>query len=315
MSHTFISSPTPKVNILLSTFNGVRFLPEQLDSLLRQDYPNISIYVRDDGSTDGTVELLQEYEMRCSYITLIKGENLGVRHSFFELAYNCGNEGELYAFCDQDDVWSSSKITRSVEVIHSSSNVSMALYCSRLDIVDQELRSIKLSRVPHYIGFKHAVVDSMVYGCSAMFGHGIKQLFLQANPDHMLMHDWWIYLIAATFGDVIYDIQPQVLYRQHGKNVSGYAKGIGWRLKFWIKNVVERLLRDRRNIDFLHQAEHFINTYDVPSEARLVVEDLLSIKNSVNFSSRIRYAFDSHLMGNDPIYNLALKLMILSGCP
>lgn len=309
------SLPNTKVNILLSTFNGIRFLSDQIDSLIHQDYASISICIRDDGSTDGTLELLKKYESQYSHIKLIEGENTGVRHSFFELVRSCGNEGELYAFCDQDDIWHPRKISRSVEMIQKSANPSMTLYISRLNLVKEDLEPINLSRVPHYIGFEHAVVESIAYGCSSMFGHGIKQLFLQANPDHMIMHDWWIYFIATTFGIITYDAEPQVLYRQHNHNVSGYKTGLKWRLKFWTKNFIERLFKGHRNIDFIYQAERFIETYNtIPTEKRAIVEGLLAIRSPKKFLYRFRYLFNSKLSSHEPIHNMALKLMILFGC-
>ena len=126
---------TPKVNILLSTFNGEPFLGEQLDSLQSQDYPNFEIYVRDDGSTDDTVSLLQEYQVKYPNIKLVTGKNVGYIRNFYELVHSCGGDkNELYAFCDQDDVWEPQKISRSVAMIQASLDPSMTVYFSRMKL-------------------------------------------------------------------------------------------------------------------------------------------------------------------------------------
>jgi len=267
---------TSKVNILLSTYNGARFLQEQLDSLLNQDYPNISIHIRDDGSTDNTIALIQEYQAKYPNVHLDIAKNVGYIRSFYELVYSCeGNDSELYAFCDQDDVWNAQKISRGVNSILKSTNPLMTLYFSRMELVDSCLNPIGLSQIPRSFNFVSGLIGTNAYGCAAIFSYGIRELFLQGKPADMLSHDWWVYLVASAFGCIIYDREPQVKYRQHGSNTnSGYRSELLTRLKFRTKELLQRLFQNRPIVDFVGQAEKFLKIYhNLPLEHRLVIEE------------------------------------------
>ena len=310
-----MSAAIPKVNILLSTYNGARFLWEQLDSLQSQDYPNISIYVRDDGSTDNTISLLQEYQAKYPNMKLATGKNVGYIRSFYELVHSCGgNDNELYAFCDQDDVWEPQKISRSVAMIQASLDPSMTVYFSRMKLVDENLQQFGLSSNPRFIDFGSTLMG-ISYGCTVVFSSGVRRLFLEANPSNMLAHDWWVCLIAASFGHLVYDIQPQVQYRHHGSNTTaGYRANFFQRLKFRMKEVIERFFYKKPTVDFLQQSKQFMATYNnISSEKRVVVEELVALKGK-NFLSRLHYVFAPKVYTNDSLDNAALKLMIILGC-
>ena len=101
----------------MSTYNGEKYLREQIDSILNQDYPEISLLIRDDGSTDGTVDILKEYAQKYRDIDYYVGENLGVQNSFFDLMKRADKRAYYYAFADQDDVWLPGKIKRAIELL------------------------------------------------------------------------------------------------------------------------------------------------------------------------------------------------------
>jgi glycosyltransferase involved in cell wall biosynthesis len=306
---------TPKVNILLSTYNGERFIREQLDSLQSQDYPNISMYVRDDGSTDSTIDLLQEHQAKYPKIKLVIGENVGYIKSFYELVRICGgNDDELYAFCDQDDVWEPQKISRSVTMILGSLNPSETVYFSRMKLVDENLKQFGLSSNPLFVDFGSTLMG-ISYGCTVVFSQGIRQLFLKANPNNMLAHDWWICLIAASFGYLVYDPQPQVQYRHHGSNTTaGYRANFLQRLKFRMKEIIERFFNKKPTVDFLWQAEQFISTYNnIPLENKVAVEELIKLKDKSLFP-RFLYICAPKVYANNSLDNITLKLMIILGC-
>ena len=151
---------------------------------------------------------------------------------------------------------SSSKLARAIEMIQQSASPSTTLYCSRLQYVNASLVPFGLSPVPSKIGFQNAIVENTATGCSVVFGLEVRRRLLQAEPSNMLMHDWWAYLIATAFGQVIYDPTPTVLYRQHGGNVTGWESKP---LKIWNrgKGLVLRLLGNSRGMDSLNQAERF----------------------------------------------------------
>ena len=99
-----------KVAILLATYNGEKYLREQIDSILKQNGVDLTLYVRDDGSTDGTIDLLKEYVVNTKAVKLDIGKNLGVGNSFMQLLYDCPNDFDFYAFSDQDDIWDENKL-------------------------------------------------------------------------------------------------------------------------------------------------------------------------------------------------------------
>jgi hypothetical protein len=213
-----------RVAILLSTFNGERFLSEQLDSLLVQTYAHCDIWVRDDGSTDATLAILRRYSDLSPSIRVLEGSNLGFVGSFYELLQVAGGGYGFYFFCDQDDVWLSDKVACAVTAL--SEVVGPALYCSRTEYVDARLQSIGPS--PNYpgekIGWGNALVQNIATGCTVALNAASRHLLLVARPRYCLAHDWWAYLVVSAFGQVVFDAQSHILYRQHGRNTIGMEK-------------------------------------------------------------------------------------------
>ena len=133
------------VQILMSTYNGERYIREQIDSFLQQTYPLINILVRDDGSSDGTIAILEEYAEKYDNITYYKGNNLGVIQSFLQLLRDSDDAATYYAFADQDDVWLPEKIEKAIEMLENNTETSMPLlYCSDVYVTDENLNVIKI---------------------------------------------------------------------------------------------------------------------------------------------------------------------------
>ncbi|HOV15546.1 MAG TPA: glycosyltransferase, partial [Spirochaetota bacterium] len=126
----------PKINILMSTYNGEKYLKEQLDSLLNQTYKNIKIYIRDDGSSDNTLNILKEYNKE-NKINLFVGENIGFVKSFFWLIKNSDN-ADYYSFSDQDDVWFPGKLEKAINLLNKYDSQIPTLYFSNFDYYDSE---------------------------------------------------------------------------------------------------------------------------------------------------------------------------------
>ena len=307
---------SPRVTVLLSTWQGERYLPELLSSLAAQTWPRLRIRVRDDGSTDGTVPLLHEFASGREAVEVVEGENLGVVGSFHELLG--GGEGnaedELYAFCDQDDVWLPDKIERAVRRILRTPDPASTLYCGRLIYTDAALREIGRSRVPSHLGFRNAVVENIAVGCTVVFGERIRRLLRRGRPGDMMMHDWWAYLAASAFGTVVYDEEPRILYRQHGENLAGW-EGRARKIANRTRGLFRRLFAGVQGMDSLNQAVRFVETYGdlVPAEMRAVVERLLRLRGPGRLGERIRYILRPEVARNDPIENFGLKPMILFG--
>lgn len=197
----------------MSTYNGERYLREQLDSILSQDVENLSIVVRDDGSSDGTVSILAEYESRGD-IRLIRGENMGYVRSFFAALKAAGNH-DYYCFADQDDIWLPDKISAAVTMIEDSHLTGPVLYASELLYCDEKCENPRKSHL-NRIGFSPM---SMIYeiicsGNTQVLNHELKELVMRPGCERAFGHDWWTGLVAVCFGEIVWDDTPHLLYRR-----------------------------------------------------------------------------------------------------
>ena len=305
---------TPKVNILLSTYNGERFIAEQLDSLFNQTYSNIAIHIRDDGSTDSTVDLINSHPITKDSAILTRGNNIGVIASFLQLIASSGSPGDLYAFCDQDDVWKPEKIARAVEQIMKHPEPDRVLYCTRLEYVDEHLDHLGYSLNPRLTGFSNAVVENIAIGCTVVFGSEIRRLMLEGAAADMMMHDWWAYLVASAFGEIIYDDFPSIQYRQHGSTVTAWEPGLV-RLRNLARGFIARMvMRKHKGLDSLNQAIRFLETYpDTPDDAKAIVNTLVDLRENGKYWNRICYVTHPEVSRTNPIESWALKPMILFG--
>ncbi len=224
-------SLSPTVDIVMSTFNGERYLAQQLDSILSQTFTDWRLIVRDDGSTDGTGAILESYR-QCypDKIQLLAAtSHLGVRESFSVLLQE--STAPYTMFCDQDDVWSPFKIEKSVRVMQETeqtySPMPLLIYTD-LTIVDADL-TIQDRSFLHYqksrplTDFKSLLVTNTIAGCTICMNERLRTL-IGTIPDSAMMHDWWAGLVAAAFGRVIFVPESTVLYRQHSRNVVGAAR-------------------------------------------------------------------------------------------
>lgn len=301
-----------KVQILLSSYNGEHYIRTQLDSLLNQNYPNFSILIRDDGSTDKTIQILQEYAEKDSRICYYLGKNIGVQKSFFDLLLHADPQCNYFAFSDQDDSWLPEKISRAVAILEKSSNNQMALYCSDKLIVDQNLQPIHVtvSRKVHKISFGNALVQNICTGCTAVINNSLWQYMCQHTPLHIekiLMHDWWFYLTASCFGYVYYDKIPYLYYRQHNNNTSGAMLSQQNLLKYRLR----QLTKPRGEI--YHQIKEFYTTFNneiSPSNKKLI-HTILKAEHS--FLGKINLILERDIFRQKITDNLVLKLIILLG--
>lgn len=244
------------IDILMSTFNGERYLGEQVRSILDQSFAEFRLIVRDDGSTDRSVSIIEEFCREDERVTLLSdGEgNLGLRRSFMRLLE--ASEGEYFMFADQDDVWLPEKIERSIEAIKklesSSTKTEPLLVFSDLRVVTEQLETIDES-LWHYQrllpeisqDWKRLLAQNVVTGCTILANRAAARASLPfALPE--MMHDHWVAVNAARHGKIGYISEPTVLYRQHSGNAEGgrdfglrYAAGkslgLGERTEFYKK--------------------------------------------------------------------------------
>lgn len=219
-----LGEKNPKVAVVLSAYNGERYLAQQIDSILEQDYEGIAIYARDDGSTDSTLDILEEYEQQ-GELNLQRGENKGVVGSFFSCMRNLPEDVDYIAFADQDDVWHRDKIGRAVHMLQAGQVDVPKLYYSELNYCDDELRFVETSHLNRRgNSFILSLFDNTCSGNTILLNKEAVAYALRSNEAEIYYHDWWFAMVVACFGEIIYDACPSLEYRRTGGNVSPSGK-------------------------------------------------------------------------------------------
>lgn len=260
----------PSVAILLATFNGERFLHEQLDSIVSQTHIHWVIYASDDGSKDQTIAILKRYQsiLGVDRLVIKPGPKKGLCHNFLHLVADPTINADYYALCDQDDIWLPTKLEAAIQNLQAlQSNQRPALYCSRTQNVSETLDKVGFS--PLFVKeprFANALVQNIAGGNTMVFNHNAKALVTRAGVLDAVVHDWWLYiLITAANGHVIYDPQPRILYRQHTGAIIGAANS--WRHKLnraWANLQSRHKAFAHTHIQALEQAKLCIHPLALP---------------------------------------------------
>jgi glycosyltransferase involved in cell wall biosynthesis len=228
------------VSIAIATYNGEKFLTEQLDSIYNQTYKNIEVVVCDDCSADNTVEILEEYKQRYGLKYFVNEKNLGYIKNFEKVISLCS--GEYIAFSDQDDIWLSEKI----EILFNEiSNYS--LIHTNAELIDEKGNSLNntlYSRLFKELGLKPAILlndfdkKESVQGCTCMFSKEVLKKAVPFKLTTKFAHDYWIALVSSKMNGIKYVDKCLVKYRLHENNAVGInkcSKRIK-RLKFYEKH-------------------------------------------------------------------------------
>jgi glycosyltransferase involved in cell wall biosynthesis len=242
-----VSPLSAEIDVLMATWNGARFIGQQLESLFRQTFQDFRLIVRDDGSSDSTLQIVEQYRCRYSDRVIVR-TNLsrqGACRTFSLLAEE--SSAPYVAFCDQDDVWREDKLelgytaAKHVEAEHGVH--TPVLVFSDLELVGEDSKILapsmwKMKHVnPHRASLGTMLVQNLVSGCTVL---GNRSLLVTGIPipHGAIMHDFWLGLVAAAFGILHPLNETTVRYRQHQNNTLG--AGSGWR----ITNALKRLVRD-----------------------------------------------------------------------
>lgn len=213
----------PLVEVLMSTYDGERYLRPQVDSVLGQTHTDLRLRVRDDGSRDGTLDVLALYADEAR-VSVEAGYNVGLPDAFFRLLDTSSDDADLWALADQDDVWRADKLERAVAALEGVRGP--ALYCARVLVTDERLAPLYPHELPHRgPSFANALVQNVALGCTVVLNRAARDLLRYRWPRECVMHDAWMYLVVAGTGSVIYDPELVVQYRQHGRNSVGMGRG------------------------------------------------------------------------------------------
>lgn len=210
----------PKVLVLMSLYNGGKYLAEQIESIIGQEGVDVSLYVRDDGSEDNAEMIIHKYEKMLPII-YCKEANIGAARSFMRLVELAEDGYDYYAFADQDDSWDHDKLYTAVQKMKDTER-SPALYYSNTRRVGQNLEKIKelYKKVYHTERFPDVLIVTEAPGCTMVFDKSLLTILKKYIPAHVYMHDCWVLQVCAAIGGtIIYDANPHMLYRQHADNV------------------------------------------------------------------------------------------------
>lgn len=203
------------VEVLMSTYNGGKYVQEQIESIISQSI-DTHITVRDDGSRDSTINIISKYPN----VNVLKGINQGVTESFLTLIEKAP-EREYYAFADQDDLWDVDKLEVAVKQLERYSDIP-ALYSSNTRFVNADLEFLKAENSNPTLTLGSALVKNYATGCTIVFNKKLMDELKRYRPIEIPCHDWWVNVVCLAVGGVsVYDREAHISYRQHNNNVVG----------------------------------------------------------------------------------------------
>ena len=242
-----------KIDILLATYNGEKFVKEQIESILNQTYENFNLIISDDASTDNTLNILEEYEKKDTRIKVFKKEkNKGLIDNFEFLLKNVTSD--YFMFSDQDDIWKKDKIEKSINKLKEE---SLGLVYTDLEIVDEKLNVIYPSywkykqiykKIIKYNNFEALYLNNFVTGCTILAkSKYIKDILPLPRNSKFVLHDYWTALIISAKDKISYVEEPTIQYRQHKNNRVGSSR----------KSDQLENFEDLRNLFIKVKIEHF----------------------------------------------------------
>lgn len=261
----------PTVAVLMSTYNGEKYIKEQIESILSQKLVDVHLFVRDDVSSDSTVDILEQYQ-RDGKLKYIKGKvNVGAGSSFMQVLYDTSDDFDYYAWSDQDDVWLDNKLISAIQMLQNSGK---QLYMSNLMCVDKDLNEIGLrNTIPADISIYSIICENQTNGCTMVFTQKFMRelVSISRRPSDSLFqsryHDTWTAMVGAVKDEIIYDFNFFILYRQHESNEVGSvvynspAKRLKAKFKK-IKNAGKRHGRSKAAAELVRCYPEFIGEFE-----------------------------------------------------
>ena len=284
-----------KVAVILGFYNGNNFIDEQVESIFKQDFKNIDIFIFDDNSK---IKLeFKELKINNNKKPKIKitkrKENLGYAKNFLMGLEEVGKEYDFYAFSDQDDIWEKDKITRGIEALISKESKFPKLYCSRTSYYNSECTKVIGSSNIHLKKpkFANALLQNIAGGNTILMNNLARQIVVKTvKAENFISHDWWCYqIISGAGGEVIFDKHKTVRYRQHNYNLIGKNNGfvdiksrflefLSGKFKRWSDINLDNLLKYR---------------YLLTKDNIEILENFIKARRSRNILKKLNYFYKS----------------------
>ena len=303
-----------KVNILMSTYNGQEFIAQQIQSIQKQTFENWNLLIRDDGSSDGTPKIIADFaksDARIRFINADKRENFGVIKNFYTLLKY--EKADYYFFSDQDDVWLPQKLELTLASVEKENNQIPLMVYTDLTVVDRDLQVLHDSMIKtqsHHANTSllEELTENTVTGGTMMVNHCLAKQWKQCYDD-LIMHDWYLALLAASLGKLIYLDETTELYRQHESNVLG-ARTWSKRLKNWLRP--HRLVKKYWWLvtSSQQQASHLLEL-DVPAANKAIIQAYVTLLDQ-SFLNRIKWLKQYGFAKNRAFHTFVFKTLIIT---
>lgn len=289
------------IDILMATYNGENYIAEQLDSISKQTVTDYHILVRDDGSTDSSMQVLEAYQKKYpDKLTVYENTppSGSAKKNFFRLLMDA--EQEYVMFCDQDDIWNPDKIELTLKKMKWAEDTfgtdvpilvhtDLAVADAKGEIISPSFHKyMNLSCEPTV---NRLIIQNQVTGCTVMVNRALyKKMQKVRDTEAILMHDQWAALIAAAFGQVIYLDTPSLRYRQHGDNSVGAknARSLSYLFQRWKQGKGQFR---RELFKSMRQVQYFMELYgdmEMPAEIRELLEGYGTLEQETKWK-RMRF--------------------------
>ncbi len=285
----------PKVYVMMSACNGEKYIREQLDSILAQNYVDVCLAIRDDGSQDNTPEILNEYKNKYKNINVERGKNIGYAKSFWTLLLSSPDDYDYYAFADQDDLWEKNKLAAGIQALQSNENDSLRLYASALNVTDEDMNfqyrnEFKKLRPK----FGSAVTRPRLSGCTMIFNSSLlsicKKMDIRETNKACISHDALVYIsFLACGGRLTFSRKSYIHLRRHPETVTGHGKSIFKRVSSVLDIFTSRKNEAQKQVTFIYESIGDCLT----EENRSLCTDIINYRSS--FISTIKLCFDRRI--------------------
>lgn len=296
-----------KVAVLISTYNGEKYLREQLDSILNQTYKNIEIVIRDDGSNGSTLDIIKEYSQKHENVTLKQGTNIGFIKSFFKLLEIA--HADYYAYCDQDDIWLPNKLELAVKLLDSADNTKPNLAFGNSDYYDENMNLLGEGEKHKTFSFQNSLYECVTQGMTMVINQKAKEIIIENLPEKCFFHDWWTYMICSGMGEVLYSDETVVKYRRFQKNATAEGQNV-FKIFLWR---IEKLITDNGMKDIKAQQMEYKKMFyhKLPDENKKLLD--IFVQEKYNFFKAIRKIGYPQKLRRKLIDDIMIRILFLLG--